>query len=149
MSNKFSWKWCLCRLFANMFLLLDYKITVWYFQFKISHHSYRGYEFATTNSKHWEAIDLGWIFILSQKWIFPLTLQNKKDRKISIKEMKLKVLSLPGRMFDPDPRICWDQNKFNFFEYVFQILFEIQMIFILGRIWICWNWPDWLIFAFE
>ena len=32
--------------------------------------------------------------------------EREREREISIKEMELKVLSLPGRMFDPDPRIC-------------------------------------------
>ena len=32
--------------------------------------------------------------------------KREREREISIKEMELKVLSLLGKMFDPDPRIC-------------------------------------------
>ena len=51
-------------------------------------------------------------------WVeYPFSLRNeyflshykkkkKREREISIKEMELKVLSLLGKMFDPDPRIC-------------------------------------------
>lgn len=38
-----------------------------------------------------------------------------KKKEAFIKDMELKVLSLPGRMFDPDPNVSWYWNKFNFF----------------------------------